>query len=29
MGRQSVSVWGESLSMQREEVSMLAEDLSS
>jgi hypothetical protein len=29
MGRESVSAWGERLSMQRENVSVLAEDLSS
>jgi hypothetical protein len=29
MGRESVSVWGSSLSMQREDASVLAEDLSS
>jgi hypothetical protein len=29
MGPESVSAWGESLSMQREDVSVLADDLSS
>jgi hypothetical protein len=29
MGRESVSVWGGSLSTPREDVSVLAEDLSS